>query len=185
MIRILPWPCWPWPFWSTFGWYIGPLRHLHAPQGPTCGTILQPSHLGYARPSQMASNSGSCMVRLCALAAHKPAHGHDHGQKAEKNEFWRKLRHKSDCCCFGWAVYATWACYMNLRALYVFKLAKFPLTCLADLAGDRNHDARVRATCHIHSLPSRRVAFFFFFFLHLNSVDTVHCACSLFFYSAN
>ena len=49
LIRILPWPCWPWPFWSTFGWYIGPLRHLHAPQGPTCGTILQPSHLGHAR----------------------------------------------------------------------------------------------------------------------------------------
>ena len=33
----------------TFGWYIGPLHHLHAPQGPTCGTILQPSHLGHAR----------------------------------------------------------------------------------------------------------------------------------------
>ena len=76
---------------------------------------------------------------LCALTARKPAHGHGHGhgQKAEKNEFWRKLRHKSDCCCFGWAVYAPWACYMNLRTLYVSKLAKCPLTCLADLAGDR------------------------------------------------
>ena len=75
---------------------------------------------------------------LCALTARKPAHGHGHGQKAEKDEFWRKLRHKSDCCCFGWAVYAPWACYMNLRALFVFvfKLAKCPLTCLADLAGD-------------------------------------------------
>ena len=57
--------------------------------------------------------------------------------KKQKNEFWRKLRHKSDCCCFGWAVYAPWACYMNLRALYVSKLAKCPLTCLADLAGDQ------------------------------------------------
>ena len=78
---------------------------------------------------------------LCALTARKPAHGHGHGhghgQKAEKNELWRKLRHKSDCCCVGWAVYAPWACYMNLRTLYLSKLAKCPLTCLADLAGDR------------------------------------------------
>ena len=82
---------------------------------------------------------------LCALTARKPAHGHGHGhgQKAGKNEFWRKLRHKSDCCCFGWAVYAPWACYMNLRALYVSKLAKCPLTCLADLAGDPRVDPTV------------------------------------------
>ena len=75
---------------------------------------------------------------LCALKARKPAHGHGHGhgQKAGENEFWRKLRHKRDCCCFEWAVYAPWACYMNLRALYVPKLAKCPLTCPADLAGD-------------------------------------------------
>ena len=39
---------------------------------------------------------------------------------------------------FGWAVYAPWACYMNLRTLYVSKLAKCPLICLADLAGDPN-----------------------------------------------
>ena len=58
-------------------------------------------------------------------------------KKQEKNEFWRKQRHKGDCCCFGWAVYAPWACYMNLRTLYVSKLAKCPLICLADLAGDR------------------------------------------------
>ena len=34
--------------------------------------------------------------------------------KKQENEFWRKLklRHKSDCCCFGWAVYAPWACYV-------------------------------------------------------------------------
>ena len=57
-------------------------------------------------------------------------------KKQEKNEFWRKQRHKGDCCCFGWAVYAPWACYMNLRTLYVSKLAKCPLICLADLAGD-------------------------------------------------
>ena len=47
--------------------------------------------------------------------------------KKQKNEFWRKLRHKSGCCCFGWAVYAPWACYMNLRTLYVIKPAKCPL----------------------------------------------------------
>ena len=35
----------------TFGWYIRPLCHLHAPQGPTCGTTLQPSHLAHARPA--------------------------------------------------------------------------------------------------------------------------------------
>ena len=55
----------------------------------------------------------------------------------QKNEFWRELRHKSGCCCFGWAVYAPWACYMNLRTLYVSKLAKCPLICLGDLVGDR------------------------------------------------
>jgi hypothetical protein len=36
----------------------------------------------------------------------------------KQKEFGHKLRHKSDCCCLGWAVYAPWACYMNLRALY-------------------------------------------------------------------
>jgi hypothetical protein len=30
-----------------------------------------------------------------------------------------------------------WACFMTLRALYVSKLAKYPLICLADLAGDQ------------------------------------------------
>ena len=44
LIRILSWPC-----WSTFGCYIGLLCHLHAPQGPTHRTILQPSHQGHAR----------------------------------------------------------------------------------------------------------------------------------------
>jgi hypothetical protein len=98
---------------------------------------------------------------LCALTARKPAHdhGHGHGQKAEKNEFWRKLRHKSDCCCFGWAVYAPWACYVNLRALYVSKLAKCPLTCLADLAGDLPFASRKNASFET-SYSNSRVIFF-------------------------
>jgi hypothetical protein len=33
-----------------FGCYIVPLRHLHASHGPTCGTTLQPSHMGHTRP---------------------------------------------------------------------------------------------------------------------------------------
>ena len=56
--------------------------------------------------------------------------------KKQKNEFWLKLRHKSDCCCFGWAVYAPWACYMEIRALYTTKPPKCALTCLGDLAAD-------------------------------------------------
>ena len=35
-------------FWVL---YMEPLGHLHAPQGPTCGTILQPSHLAHTRPA--------------------------------------------------------------------------------------------------------------------------------------
>ena len=75
---------------------------------------------------------------LCALTARKPAHGHGHGhgQKAEKNEFWRKLRHKGGCCCFGWAVYAPWVCYMDIWALCNPKPPKCALTCQADLAAD-------------------------------------------------
>ena len=78
---------------------------------------------------------------LCALTARKPAHGHGHGhgKKTEKNELWRELRHKSGCFCFGWALYASWAFYMNLRTLHVSKLAKCPLICLADLAGGLAH----------------------------------------------
>ena len=77
---------------------------------------------------------------LCALTARKLAHGHvhSHGRKAGKNEFWRELRHKSGCCCFGWAVYAPCACYMNLRALCVSKLAKCLLICPGGLMGDPN-----------------------------------------------
>ena len=55
----------------------------------------------------------------------------------QKKEFWRELRHKSGCCCFGWAVYAPWACYMNVRTLHVSKLAKCLLICPGDLVGDR------------------------------------------------
>ena len=69
--------------------------------------------------------------------------------KKQKNEVWRKLRHKSGCCCFGWAVYAPWACYMNLRALYVSKLAKCPLTCLADLAGDLKRIVSSGLSAHV------------------------------------
>jgi hypothetical protein len=42
--------------------------------------------------------------------------------KKQKKEFWRELRHKSGCCCVGCAVYAPWACYMNLKTLYISKL---------------------------------------------------------------
>jgi hypothetical protein len=42
---------------------------------------------------------------------------------------------------------------MNVRALYVSKLAKCPLTCLADLAGDRKN-------CHLPALKQRFYAFF-------------------------
>jgi hypothetical protein len=48
-------------------------------------------------------------------------------KKQGKNEFWRKLRHKSGCCCFGWAVYVPWAFYMGIWALYNPKLPKWPL----------------------------------------------------------
>ena len=60
---------------------------------------------------------------LCAQTAHKSAHGHDHGfvGKAEKKS-WRELSNKGGCCCFEWAVYALWACYMPLQALYNPKL---------------------------------------------------------------
>jgi hypothetical protein len=74
-----------------------------------------------------------------ALTAHKPAHdhGHGHGGKAEKNKFWRELRHKGGCCCFGWSVYASWAFYMRIWALYNPKLPIWPLIGLPDLAGDQ------------------------------------------------
>ena len=72
-----------------------------------------------------------------ALTADKSAHGH--GGKAEKNGFWRELRHKACYCCFGWAVYAPLACLMGLWMLCLSKLAKCPLICLADLAGDLKH----------------------------------------------
>jgi hypothetical protein len=76
---------------------------------------------------------------LCALPAHKPAHGHGHAHdgKVEKMDFLRELRHKVDCYCFGRAVYAPWACYMDTRALYTTKPPKCALICLGDLAADR------------------------------------------------
>ena len=34
-------------FWVLYG----AMDHLHAPQGPTCGTSLQPSLLAHTRPA--------------------------------------------------------------------------------------------------------------------------------------
>jgi hypothetical protein len=66
----------------------------------------------------------------------------------QKNEIWRELRHKGGCCCFGWAVYAPWACYMNLRALYVSKLEKCPLICPDDLVGDQTQNPEASVICY-------------------------------------
>jgi hypothetical protein len=58
---------------------MGPLGHPHAPQGPTCGTALQPSHLTHTRPaSSLVWTVHGAFYVLCALTAHKPAHGHYH-----------------------------------------------------------------------------------------------------------
>jgi hypothetical protein len=86
---------------------------------------------------------------LRAFTAEKPAHGHGHGhgRKSEKKKgFWRELRHGDFSCCVGWAVYAPWACYMGLWILCVSSLAKCPLICLADLAGDPVLVPELRAT---------------------------------------
>ena len=77
------------------------------------------------------------MVRLCALAAHKPAHMAMAMARKQENGFWRELRHESGWCCFGWAVYAPWAFYMGIWELYNPKLPIWPLIGLPDLAGDR------------------------------------------------
>jgi hypothetical protein len=66
-------------------------------------------------PGQHAHGNGHGHVRVYARLRHI--------RRIIKNEFWRKLGNKSDCGCFGWALYAPWACYMNLRTLYVSKLA--------------------------------------------------------------
>ena len=59
---------------------MGPLRHIHAPQGPTCGTTLQPIHLAHTKPagSLVWTVHVSAWRVLCAITAHKPAHGHGH-----------------------------------------------------------------------------------------------------------
>jgi hypothetical protein len=56
----------------------------------------------------------------------------------QENEFWRELRHKGGCCCFGWAMYTPCAFYMGIWALYNPKLPIWPLIGLPDLdlAGD-------------------------------------------------
>jgi hypothetical protein len=56
--------------------YTGPLGHLHAPQGPY-GTAVQPGYLTHTRPSSSIKRVCAWCV-LCALTAHKSAHGHDH-----------------------------------------------------------------------------------------------------------
>ena len=82
-------------------------------------------------------------IAYCLTAhKHKPArgYGHGHGHMAmagkQKNEYWHEPRHKGGCCCFEWAVYAPWACYMPLRALYNPKPPTWPLVGFPDLAGD-------------------------------------------------
>ena len=76
---------------------------------------------------------------LCALIAHKPAHGHGHahGGKVKNNDFLLELRHKGGCCCFGWAVYGPWVCYVGIWALYNPKPPKCALTCRNDLTADQ------------------------------------------------
>ena len=55
--------------------------------------------------------------------------------KQKKN--WSEIRHNGGCCCFRSAVYAPWACYMDIRALYTNKPPKCALTCQVDLAADQ------------------------------------------------
>jgi hypothetical protein len=71
-------------FWVLHG-TIGPSTRVHASQGPTCGTTLQPSHLVHTRPA--SSLVWTVHDAFCVLTAHKPAHGHGHGGKAEKKKF--------------------------------------------------------------------------------------------------
>jgi hypothetical protein len=49
-------------------------------------------------------------------------------RESRKKIFLRELRHKGDCYCFKWAVYAPWACcvlYRHIkRALYIYTTHK-------------------------------------------------------------
>ena len=69
-----------------------------------------------------------------------------------------------------WAVYATWACYMDIRALYTTKPPKCALTCQGDPAADRKlprtraccikprpGDSQVAGCCHCHAHATWRV----------------------------
>ena len=90
-----------------------------------------------------------------------------------KNGCWRELRHKGGYCCFGWAPYAPWECYMGLWILCVSKLAKCPLICMADLAG-----GQVAWLCH------RPCAFWCCISLHdarrsRNPKFKLHVACKM------
>ena len=115
-------------YWAT--------GHLHAPQGPTCGTILQPSHLGHARPVgwQLWLLYGAFYVSSPRINPHIAMTMAMAGKQGET--FWSEIRHKGGCYCFGLAVYAPWACYMDIRALYTTKPAKFALSCHGDLVAD-------------------------------------------------
>ena len=57
---------------------------------------------------------------LCALTAHKPAHGHGHGHghggKVEGNIFLRELRHKGSWCCSAVLVLGHCATYTHPKA---------------------------------------------------------------------
>jgi hypothetical protein len=95
---------------------------------------------------------------LCALTAGKPApgHGHGHGRKAEKIILARTKAQAQERLLLFWmgCVCAPWACYMNLRALCVSKLAKCPLICPGDLVGDRG----VGCVCCLHAQVCVRVS---------------------------
>ena len=88
-------------------------------------------------------------------------------RKQEKNKFWRELRHKGGCCCFGWAVYAPWACNMNLRALYAFKLAKCPLTCPGNFAGDRTHVLLTHSYYLLRVLPTHSFIIYAYIYIYI------------------
>jgi hypothetical protein len=82
---------------------------------------------------------GSCMARfMCPNRAFKTTndHGDGHGRKVKKKKL-RELRHKGGCYCLGWAVDASWVCYMGIWTLYNPTPPTCALTCMwGDLAAD-------------------------------------------------
>ena len=79
-------------------------------------------------------------------------------KKQGENNFWRKLRHKGGCCCFGWAVYAPWVCYMDIWALYNPNTPKCALTCQADLVADPQ--IKTKGGQHLLSRPKYKAGAF-------------------------